>query len=325
MVVGGGYEDWRRDKTKKVGPTYYYHVRKILEVGEKVEYVHYGMRRQGGNSGDKRERKGQMICSMESLRELLDELKRRVCQGEIIYLHAGGTNDQRISIVAAGLLGWLYPSMGVVEAGTRTELYCGLQRRKLGFGGDWVGEGDDFCPIKRFGAGSDNSGNVHDLLSLREKEKVQENEDENEVEEFMHKFKPEDVVVNPIKLSDDDDDVYSGLLQETTKYKRSLSLDTITTASSSISHEIESNDEGSCQNSATSIHRGEEEGKKEHDITNQLIEYHRTRRQQRPQKCIGNNKFVVNIQQVRYSSTRIQEIKSKLRSIEHQYGRAIGV
>jgi len=129
------------------------------------------------------------------------------------------------------------------------------------------------------------------------------NYDDNDIEEKknLNKFKIDEVmVVDPTKFSDSDDDVYS--------------LDTTTTAStrSSISQGIESNDESEFQNPATPTRRDEYEEKNE--------EGYRARKHRRPQKCTKNNELVV-----RYSSTRIQDIKSKLRSIEYQYGRSYGL
>jgi len=359
-----------------------------VEVDEKVDYVHYGMRKRGG--------KGEMMRSMESLKELMEELKRRVCQGEVIYLHAGEGNDERTSLVASGLLGWLYPSMGVVEAVKRTALYYDLQRRSLGLGKERVKEVQvkEFCPLRMFEEGD---GTVCDLLSLREEEGVQEKEEEKEEEEvveveisnlecvsslskedmlslsdcsmsslsmpddFMmmedgeeesvvfsvdkldggrslnnfdvkkeknvHEFTTAGVVINDsTKPLDDDIDFYSGSLQETTKSKHGLSLATTTTASNSASQEIESNDESAFHTTVPSTRRRgeEEEEKKEDDVTNQPSEYHVLRRQRRSQQLTKNNEIVVNIRHVRYSSTRIQEIKSKLRSMESQYMRVIG-
>lgn len=147
------------------------------------------------------------------------------------------------------------------------------------------------------------NANIRNLLNyhIQEKRMVNNSNCNYDDKKNMHEFKPDEImVVDPIKLreSDDDDDVHS--------------LDTATTASGStycISQEIESNDEGKYQNPATSTRRDGREVKKDDDDGARRL-----------QKCTEHNDLMVG-----YSSTRIQDIKSKLRSMEYQYGKSYGL
>ena len=60
--------------------------------------------------------------SLKALGRLVDELKARVIRGEVLYVHCWG-GAGRTGLVAACLLGALYPSIAVEEALERVQAY----------------------------------------------------------------------------------------------------------------------------------------------------------------------------------------------------------
>ena len=116
-LMMGAYTDWKKKSSLKMLPSYYYHVAKALP-DETPQYIHYGMR-------DESE-----VHSLDDLKALMDELKRRINLGEVLYIHCNdGTT--RTKFLAAGLLGWLYSEMSVEEAVERTDEYCEIRNRGM--------------------------------------------------------------------------------------------------------------------------------------------------------------------------------------------------
>ena len=140
----GAYTDWKKKSSLKMLPSYYYHVAKALP-DETPQYIHYGMR-------DESE-----VHSLDDLKALMDELKRRINLGEVLYIHCNdGTT--RTKFLAAGLLGWLYSEMSVEEAVERTDEYCEIRNR---------GMTEFFPPRVNYSNLVGQKEEVDELLSLR--------------------------------------------------------------------------------------------------------------------------------------------------------------
>lgn len=73
-----------------------------------TKFVYYGMR------------DDEAAPSEESLTKLIDNLAGRVMKGEVVYIHCKGGSG-RTGIVAASLMGYLYPSMEADEVLTRIQ------------------------------------------------------------------------------------------------------------------------------------------------------------------------------------------------------------
>ncbi|KAL3938105.1 MAG: hypothetical protein SGBAC_006911 [Bacillariaceae sp.] len=111
-----------------------------------AKFVYYGMR------------DDEAAPSEESLTLLIEEVTDRVKnKGEVVYIHCKGGSG-RTGIVAAGLLGYLYPTMGADEV---------LARVQRSFEWRWKGVGTQVDPKRKSPANEEQKEQVKRILANR--------------------------------------------------------------------------------------------------------------------------------------------------------------
>jgi len=176
----GGYKDWKKNTSIKRLPSYCYHVAKALP-DKKPLYIHYGMRGED------------QVHSLSSLNVLVEELKRHIISGEVLYIHCHGGNG-RANIVAAGLLGQLYSEIGAKEALQRTQKYYETrhweERKELPLHGNFLDtEGQEKQIEKLFELRFKPTMRPSWPMSVREESKEEESkEKDSDNVEFLDKI-----------------------------------------------------------------------------------------------------------------------------------------
>jgi hypothetical protein len=117
-VIFGGYQDGCK---KDILPSYAKAAYQTIDekVNSKIKFVYYGIRDM------------QRAKSLEELDTLINDLLKRVEDGEVLYIHCMGGKG-RAGLVSACILGCLYPNLSLDEVLERIYSYCTMR---------WKGQG----------------------------------------------------------------------------------------------------------------------------------------------------------------------------------------